>query len=273
MMDERWVVAPVCIASMHRSGTSTDSQLLHRCGLYLGQESEIHASDSDNPDGYWEHKGFRSINERILKIFGGGWDLPPPLPLGWTEDRRLQPLRSEAERLLDDFAEQRQWGWKDPRNSLTLPFWTGAVPEVKVVVCVRNPLEVALSLRRHAMSSYAFSFNLWCLYNQRLLDALPADRFIVTHYETYFYRPTVELRRVLDFLGVPASDQLVARARSTTLKNLRHHRVTTSDLEKADAPPELLGLYSRMCRLAGWEEEHPSVFDKKFGTAANMPLA
>lgn len=266
------MVAPVCIAGMHRSGTSTVSQLLHRCGLYLGQESAIHASGSDNPDGYWEHTGFRSINERMLKIFGGGWDLPPLLPLGWTADRRLQPLKSEAKRLLEDFARRRRWGWNDPRNSLTLPFWTGAVPEVKVVVCVRNPLEVALSLRRHAMSSYAFSFNLWRLYNQRLLDALPADRFIVTHYETYFYRPTVELRRVLDFLGVPASDQLVARARSTTLKDLRCHRVTTSDLEKAGAPPQLLELYSQLCRLAGWEDGHPSVFNRKFETAADTPL-
>jgi hypothetical protein len=273
MMEGRCVVAPVCIAGMHSSGTLTVSQLLHRCGLYLGHESEIHASGSDNPDGYWEHKGFRSINEKILSTFGGGWDLPPSPPPGWIEDHRLQPLRNEAQRLLDNFAGRKRWGWKDPRNSLTLPFWTGEVPEVKVVVCVRNPLEVALSLRRHAMSSYAFSFNLWWLYNQRLLDALPADRFIVTHYETYFYRPTVELRRVLDFLGVPASDQLVARARSTTLKDLRHDRVATGDLEKAGAPPQLLDLYSQLCRLAGWENGYPSVFNERFETAADTTLA
>ena len=40
------------------------------------------------------------------------------------------------------------WGWKDPRNSLTLPFWKELLPNLKVVVCVRNPIEVIASLRR-----------------------------------------------------------------------------------------------------------------------------
>lgn len=272
-MDELQTAGPICVTGMHRSGTSTVSQLLHRCGLYLGQEGQIQASGTDNPDGYWEHKGFRSINERILRTFGGGWDLPPSLPSGWTEDRRLNPLRSEAERLLEDFEGGQRWGWKDPRNSLTLPFWTELMPSIKVLICVRNPLEVAMSLRRRAMSSHAFTFNLWRLYNQRLLDALPEDKLVVTHYETYFYRPTVELRRVLDSLGLPASDQLVARARSTTLKDLRHHSVTADDLREAGAPRQVLDLYERLCRLAGWEDGYPSAFCRKLGTVADVPLA
>lgn len=251
---------PVCIAGMHRSGTSTVAQLLYQCGLYLGREDKVFASGSDNPDGYWEHKELRSINERILEVFGGGWDLPPSLPAGWHTDRRLRALRSEAEKALGEFEKHERWGWKDPRNSLTLPFWSELLPEARVVICVRNPLEVALSLRRRAMSSRAFALNLWWTYNRSLLDALPEDKYVVTHYEAYFYRPTVELRRVLDVLNLPASDQLVARARSTTLKDLRHHSMTTRQLLEANVPRQLTKLYERLCQLAGWNGDSPMTF-------------
>src|SRR5215217_8175819 len=93
-MSEWWLGAPVSITGMHHSGTSTVAELLHRCGLYLGREDQLFASGSDNPDEYWEHKGFRAINERILRTYGGGWDLPPALPAGWHEDDQLLPLRS-----------------------------------------------------------------------------------------------------------------------------------------------------------------------------------
>jgi hypothetical protein len=245
---------------MHRSGTSTVTQLLNRCGLYLGSEDKFLASGEDNPDGYWEHKGFRRINERILRTFGGGWDLPPPLPADWQADERLRPLKAEADGLLREFNGEESWGWKDPRNSLTLPFWMDLLPEVKVVVCLRNPLEVALSLRKRAMSSYAFSLNLWKTYNERLLHTLPKGRYVVTHYEAYFYRPTVELRRVLDFLEVPASDQLIARARSSTLKDLRHHLATSDQLLESELPPDLLGLYFELCQKAGWSSKLPASF-------------
>jgi hypothetical protein len=120
------------------------------------------------------------------------------------------------------------------------------------VVCLRNPLEVAQSLRKRAMSSYAFSLNLWTAYNQQLLDALPDDRYVVTHYETYFRRPTVELRRVLDILELPASDQLVARARSCTLKPMRHHSATTHQLLESGVSSRVSDLYLRLCREADW---------------------
>lgn len=44
------------------------------------------------------------------------------------------------------------------------------LPDMKVVVCLRNPLEVAFSLRKRAMSSLAFGLDLWVEYNRRVLD-------------------------------------------------------------------------------------------------------
>lgn len=251
--------APVCVTGMHRSGTSSTAQLLYWCGLYLGPENELFAAGPANPDGYWENGRFVSINNRILEAFGGGWDLPPFLEPGWHGSEKLAGLRAEAEDLLRGFeGHDGPWGWKDPRNSLTTPFWAALLPDAKYVLCLRNPLEVALSLRKRGNSSLAFGLNLWDVYTRRLMETLPPERYIVTHYESYFYRPMEELRRVLDFIGVHASDQLVSHARSSSLKGLRHQQATNKDLLETPATPSgLPELYARLCEEARWDPERP----------------
>src|ERR1700722_7368760 len=101
---------PVCIAGMHRSGTSMVARLILKGGLFLGEDSDLVRAESDNPDGYFEHSRFLSINERILEIFEGGWDMPPTFPAGWTSDPRLDPLRVEAKELVASFPKKKPWG-------------------------------------------------------------------------------------------------------------------------------------------------------------------
>ena len=250
---------PICITGMHRSGTSSLAQLLYRCGVYLGKENELFAAGPANPDGYWENSRFVSINNRIFDAYRSGWDLPPSLEEGWHDSEKIAPLKAEAGDLVGEFEGHGYWGWKDPRSSLTMPLWLDLVPETKVVISLRNPLEVALSLRKRGNSSLAFGLNLWTVYSRRLLEALPADRYIITHYGAYFYRPQDEIRRVLDFLGMPASGQLIAHARSTSLKGLRHHSVATDELRDLRvAPPEMYDLYARMCREADFDPDAPA---------------
>ena len=69
---------PICIAGMHRSGTSMVTKLLHLCGLYLGEESDLMAATLENPEGYWENARFVGVNDDLLAHVGGGWDLAPP---------------------------------------------------------------------------------------------------------------------------------------------------------------------------------------------------
>src|SRR5215218_1375672 len=88
-------VSPICVAGMHRSGTSTICQLLYKCGLDLGDTKDLFGAASDNPDGYWENRHFVRINEGIFKRYGKGWDLPPEFGPDWHKDERLDPLRDE----------------------------------------------------------------------------------------------------------------------------------------------------------------------------------
>jgi len=72
----------------------------------------------------------------------------------------------------------------------------------------------------------------------------------VTHYEAYFSDPRREFRRVLDFLGIPASDKEIAKACLTTTSDLRHHTIS-GELLTAQASPEIAEFYSELCTGAG----------------------
>ena len=158
--------APICIAGMHRSGTSMVARLLNLCGLDLGPEEDLMPPGVGNEPGHWENLSFVRLNDAILTRSGGGWDFPPAPSIGWASSPELALERAEAGALLESFRRREPWGWKDPRNSLTLPFWRPLIPDLKVVICVRDPLEVADSLYHRGESSSAFSLQLWLLYNQ-----------------------------------------------------------------------------------------------------------
>src|SRR6516164_8854007 len=166
-----------CIAGMHRSGTSMVAKLLYLSGLYLGPEEELVPATPDNPDGHWENSRIIELNDEILDALGGGWDRPPSPRNGWyrgdadraSTPQHLLPLKEKALALFEQFRGREPWGWKDPRTSLTLPFWQPLLPCLKVVICLRNPLEVAMSLRRRGLSSYALSLDLWRIYSGQIL--------------------------------------------------------------------------------------------------------
>lgn len=237
---------------MHRSGTSTLAQVLYRLGLNLGDESDLIPPTSDNVDGHFENNRFVGINRHILKELGGAWGFPPSLTPGWRDKEEVRQISEQARELVSQFQGQSPWGWKDPRSSLLLPFWLDLMPSTRVVVCLRNPLEVAASLSKRGASSFLFGLNLWKVYNQALLENVPEEQYIVTHYESFFRRPQKEFRRILDFAGMYASDQLISLVRSRVIRGLRHHEYTTEDLLREDPSGETLELYKKLCEEASW---------------------
>ncbi|MEK6282030.1 MAG: sulfotransferase [Acidobacteriota bacterium] len=243
-------VSPICIAGMHRSGTSMVSRLLNLCGLYLGPDSELVLPASDNPEGFWENVHFVELNERILAQFDAGWDLPPTFSKDWESRPEIIPLLTEAADLIHRFSAHEPWCWKDPRNSLTLPFWTRLIPDLKVVICLRNPLEVAQSLHLRNFSSIAFGLRLWLEYYQLILSTVKPENRVVTHYDAYFYAPKAELRRVVDLLNIPASQKYVDGARLIASANLRHQIVPIEVLSSKLAP-DILKCYLDLCEQAG----------------------
>ena len=56
----------VCIAGMHRSGTSMVARILSECGVYLGEPTELLPPAPDNVAGPFEHKEFLQLNDEVL---------------------------------------------------------------------------------------------------------------------------------------------------------------------------------------------------------------
>ena len=80
---------------------------------------------------------------------GGTWSEPPVLGAGWETDTALGDLRQRARAVIhQDFGAAPLWSWKNPRTCLTLPFWQRLLPSMRYVICLRNPIDVARSLRR-----------------------------------------------------------------------------------------------------------------------------
>jgi len=244
--------SPVCIAGMHRSGTSMVAHLLHLGGLCLGEDADMWGPSADNPEGHWENVRLTRINDALLNALGGGWDCPPVWPECPAGDPRFAGLVTEARTVQQQCFVRAPWGWKDPRNSLTLPFWQDLWPSLKTIICLRNPLEVAVSLRRRGLSSYAFGLNLWRTYNTLLLEASSPQTRLITHYEAYFSDPRAEIGRLLEFTGLPVTEVVLEQCCAAVKGQHHRNRFTTQDLVEAGVCPEVLQLYSDLCAEAGW---------------------
>jgi hypothetical protein len=216
------------------------TKLLHTCGLYLGPESDLMPAQADNPDGFWENLRFVALNDEVLNELGGAWDLPPKADEDF-EHPRLDPMRTKARLLVEGFDSARIWGWKDPRNSLTLPFWQDLLPKLKTVIIVRNPLEVAYSMRERNGTSYSFGLRLWEIYNRRVIETSSEQERLVTHYDLFFENAGTELRRIVRFIGLPDGEVNSAAALITTQR--RHTHFTIDQLIDARVSAEVIELY------------------------------
>lgn len=269
---------PVILIGMHRSGTSMLARLLEELGMFFGA-----VKDENN-----EALFFQALNEWLLGQCGGRWDNPAAFnqhfwssaeTVKWTElylrnllasPRAIQFLGARYAvrgiRGLDT-----PWGWKDPRNTFTLPLWLRIFPDAKVVSIERNGVDVAQSLRareinilnnaprlyrrnrlafflRLRRSGFVHSprclvledgFALWEEYTSQARAAMgqvQTKRVLALRYEDVLADPVKWLGQSADFCGLKASQNQIENA----VKNIRTDRANAyeSDVELANFAAE-----------------------------------
>lgn len=268
---------PICIAGMHRSGTSMITSLLRKTGVYLGEERDfLQEKKGENAAGFWEHFGFYALNEQLLLHLGAGWDMPE-LPPGWASRNDLEPFREDALQLIQRMRSSVNgcpaWGWKDPRNSIAIQFWESLLPDLKVVICVRNPLEVAASLQKRNNLSFAASGRLWLQYYQNLLDNVPVQNRIVTLYENYFTAPDAELKRLTGALGLQMADDVTVEAGKSVKSSLHHHQSSLELLLASEFKRDIIDLYLRLRAEAESAGQSPLEDAKPAAAPVSIPVA
>jgi glycosyltransferase involved in cell wall biosynthesis len=244
-------VSAVCITGMHRSGTSMVARILGACGLDLGPAEELMGPRPDNPDGFFENVRFVLLSDGVLAAFGGLFDNPPELPEDWVQQARLDGLRLMARELATSWSGRGPWGWKDPRCCMTLPFWQALIPDLRVVVCLRDPRAVLQSLERRGYGSPLPMERLWVRYHDALLAAVGTASRVVTHYDAYFNDPQAEIRRVLTTLGMTATPTAIANAAKLVSGTMRHHGGSGGEQTGKPLPPEIVAIYRDLLGEAG----------------------
>jgi hypothetical protein len=205
MLSDKAIHAPVCVLGMGRSGTSLTTRVIGMLGIELGPaDTMLPAHPLDNLHGYWEQAAIKNLNDDLLAELGGTWNQPPSLQQGWHRDARLAQLRQRARNIADrHIVEGTRWGWKDPRTSLTLPFWRDIVGEMLYVICFRSPTEVADSLlaRDPGLHPRQDTMSLWLRYSGEALCNTAGERRLLVSFEDWFDRPEQQLERLAGFLS------------------------------------------------------------------------
>jgi hypothetical protein len=184
---------PICVAGMPHSGMSRVGLALSALGVDLGPETDL-LTDEPYTDRSRIQARFASINDAILDVFDAAWNSPPERSGSWASRTELEPLRHEARTVCDALALAEPWGWVDPCNSLTLPFWLELFPDLEILVCVRHPLELARALDADGAASIPEAIELWRAY-YGVIDDL-GDAYVVTHLSRYREDAERELERV-----------------------------------------------------------------------------
>lgn len=150
------IQAPVFILGMHRSGTTMVAQALASAGVYPGAICDHNAEPLYAID----------INERLLEEANGNWwNVPAEDALEDAVQSGMSALKARdlyaAHLKISTGSSLRQWlhysgPWlvKDPRLSLTLPWWLARFPNAKVIWVLRNEAAVVDSLLRRQSLSY-----------------------------------------------------------------------------------------------------------------------
>ena len=138
---------------MHRSGTSLLSRIIEYNGVFLGSYKDI-----NNESIY-----FQNINKWLMSINSSSWDNPSSFLDSINSDnfkintKKIGLIINSKSNFKyfglkniiinkNFFTYNKMWGWKDPRNIFTLPFWLELFPDSKVIIVSRHPFDVVNSL-------------------------------------------------------------------------------------------------------------------------------
>lgn len=245
--------SPIIITGMHRSGTTLLTKLLEQCGIFLGSKKFM------NEEAIF----FQDINRWLLYQSNTAWDAPQAFSF-INDSFQKQALKAIEWRMNSYHIKEYlgimkgikyrslrkidfDWGWKDPVNSITLDLWMQAFPEARIVNIIRNPIDVASSLKAREekrIALYSQRKNVTerekklvkkPVYNQsyRVLDlkegidlalsymhlnqmhlAKYPSQAIQLNYEQLLSNPTGELQALLTFLDIPVTENSLAQATS-----------------------------------------------------------
>jgi hypothetical protein len=152
------------VLGMHRSGTSSLTGALHLTGLDIGKS--IMPPADENPKGFFENLSLSAINDKILEELFNFWSDTLFIPEGWWKDSKFNDHAEQIIQILHtEFTTKNPILIKDPRLCIVLPLYLHVFEKIGMepvfLICVRNPVEVAVSLGKRNNMPMEKSLLLW----------------------------------------------------------------------------------------------------------------
>lgn len=260
----------ILVAGMHRSGTSVLTRAINLAGVALPSNLKP-PSPNVNADGFWEPLAIKQFHDDILRRINSHWYDPREIPAEWFQSPLFEPYRVFLMEWIDkELGANDMLVVKDPRVCRLMPLWQEACRRlglgVHAVIIVRNPVEVARSLKTRDQFPEAQSFVLW------LRHFLDPERFTRTgsrsfvSFESLMADRLGTIRRIARDLGLsfPIPDsELVPLLDEAIKPSLRHHVATDDDVSQAaDTIPALTTVWHWAEEAAAGRNPDPAPLDE-----------
>ncbi|CAK22560.1 Conserved hypothetical protein [Synechococcus sp. WH 7803] len=185
----------------------------------------------DNPRGYFESTLLRPLNDDLLAMAGYGWDRPPLAPVHWSRGEcLLKAVQRKGD--FEGYALSRNWVDKDPRLSLTRPFFDHLLlRRVPGLIAFRHPLDVARSLWLRDGFSLEKGMMIWFLYNRGCALSSRQGEDALVSYEDLLEGETESLQRVGRAARLSADFEESDSALEKTLRNV-HAQFSDQSLQR-----------------------------------------
>ena len=198
------------VAGPPRSGTSLIAGFMHRLGVRMGSSSNFLPANKDNPTGYYEDVNFVFLNDSILERAGGSvWS--PPSRSQILNAGKIQNLQDQIDYQISKKTGDGPWGWKDPRNCITLPIYLNHC-KPSVVVCHRDSRLIAESITEmNPGLSHQQAFDIASEYYERLIGVIRTEGIphTIMYHELTLMDPDEAISQLLNFTGVERNDDRV----------------------------------------------------------------
>jgi hypothetical protein len=204
---------PIVLAlGMQRSGTSLCSHILSALGVDMADNIAGPGNASvtpDNPRGHWERWEVVEFHDRILGLFNRDYlgrfhDFA--LPVAWWADPRVAQIRREIVAFLERRMGDGYFGFKDPRTVRLMPLWHQIFNELKlapkIVLCSRNPAQVARSLHAREDLDPANGEYRWLVYMIDFYRYTSNLDCCAVEYEEWFNNPAANIEKLRKFLDL-----------------------------------------------------------------------
>jgi len=258
----------ILVLGMHRSGTSALGGVLNALGA--GAPKTLMATHRENPRGFFESAALYKAHDVLLISAGSCWHDWRPFDPQWTGSDIAGQHRQEIKALLvDEFGDAPLIFVKDPRICRFVPFTLSVLSELNirpvVIIPLRNPLEVAASLRRHRNFALSKSLLLWL---RHVLDAEYHSRQLPRYflsYEKFLIDWRGDMDRAATKIGVkwPARSEVSeVKIEQFLTRDLRRERASTDEIRQhPEVPPIIRETYGLLTEIAE-RGEAPDLLDR-----------